>query len=557
MRRSPVYLFAILSLALLAGCGASPERPDESTEKLAAGPQPAASNTAEESEAAAQSEAVAAAETAAASTSGEVDAAETATAAPTFERYMPPEPWRKTRPTPGKAPEITPPEFARKTLPNGLTVLVSERHDLPLLSIGIALRSGSASDPEGKAGLAELTYEMLLEGAGRRDAFALDEAFGELGTTPHAGAGPDGGSVSVRVLKRNATRALRLLSEVVQRPTFDKGAFERRKKKVLADLARMAGNPQFLAREAFAATVFGETHPYGHPSSGTPKSVESITLKDVKNFYKNHFGPKNAALIVTGDVTLAEAVRWAKKYFGRWRGRARPPEAPSEPEVRRREHVVLVPKAGLNQTIVVWGRPAVPAGHPDEFALRLANDVFGGQFSARLNMNLREDKGYTYGAYGWYDGRRGAGVLAAYSAVRADVTGPALAEFVKETKGIVSNPITPEEMEAAREGEMRRIPGKFETVDALASTASTLFQEGLPLDRIERMITAFEGMSLDAVRAAAEKYFQVDAMQLVLVGDPGIVKEQVPPLGLGDLLERPPLGVAEPAKTATSASAQE
>ncbi len=540
-RQGAIVGSLLLFLGLLASCGASPERPDESAKKISQegnAPQAAGAQASAQDAGQAQDSAPARAE-ATGKTPRPAEAAE-----PKPERYMPPEPWREKRPAPGEAPTLKAPAFAQKRLPNGLTVIVSERHDLPLVNISVALRSGSAQDPQGKAGLAELTYEMLLEGAGKLDAFALDEAFGDLGTSPQAGVGPDGGGVGVRVLKRNADSALSLLSTVVRRPRFDKEAFDRKKKKALADLARLSGSPQFLAQEAFAATIFGETHPYGHPSSGTPKSVEGISLRDVKGFYKKHFGPRNAALVVTGDVTLAEAVKWAKKHFGRWRGKARPPKAPSEPPVRKREQVVLVPKAALNQTIVVWGRPAVPIGHPDEFALRIANDVFGGQFSSRLNMNLREEKGYTYGAYGWYDGRRGAGVLAAYSAVRADVTGPSVAEFVQETKGIVEKPITEAEMEAAREGELRGIPGKFETVDALAATGSALFQKGLPLDRIERMIKAYRGLSLDTVRETAKKYFVLDTMQLVLVGDPEVVKTQVPPLKLGALVERPPLGVA-------------
>jgi zinc protease len=459
-----------------------------------------------------------------------------------------PNAFRQQPPKPGEPPELVLPKFEQAKLDNGLTVLVSTRKELPLVFVGVAFAAGGSRDPKDKGGLADITYKMMLEGAAGRDTLALDQAFQDLGVSPLVSTNPDGAFIGVRVLKRNANKALALLSDVVRKPNFAQKDFERRKKLQLAELVRAMGSPGFLAQQFYLQAVFGPEHPYGHPVSGLPATVESVTLGDVKSFYQRNVGPGAAALVMTGDITLEEAVALAKQSFGAWKGSATSPPVPPTPLVPARQQVLFVPKPGLDQTVIVMGRPGIAVGHPDEYALELAMTVFGGFFGSRLNMNLREEKGYSYGARASVDPRLGVGPLTASSAVRQDVTGPALDEFFREMKGIRERPITQKELEAAREGLIRAIPGEFESVEGLGASAAQLFFMRRPLDEYARTVRGLEKATPAEVQRVAEAYLEPEAIQVVLVGDPEVIQQQVGKLNLGKLEPRAPVSPPEKKK---------
>ncbi|QDE80078.1 MULTISPECIES: M16 family metallopeptidase [Myxococcus] len=446
------------------------------------------------------------------------------------------ESFRATPPQPGKAPDLVLPTFQSAKLDNGITVLVSTRRELPLVFAGVAFAAGSAQDPKGKEGLAELTYRMLLEGAGKRDTVLLDNAFADLGVSPAMDVQADGAQVGVRVLTRNLDAAMALLSDVVLRPTFSPKAFERRKKQQLADLVRAMGQPGVLAQMAYLEAVFGLQHPYGHLPDGTPASVQSLTLADVMGFYQKHTGPKAQAIILTGDISLEEGVALAKRHFSWSKNKATPPPPPPATKAPPRQQVYVVPKPGLDQTLLLVGRAGIAAGNPDEYPLELATTVFGGFFGSRLNMNLRENKGYSYGAGASLSPRLGVGPLTAYSSVRQDVTGPALSEVMNELTGLKNRPITAEELEAAREGLIRAFPGAFESVEGLGASAAALFITRRPLDEFNRTVEGLRDASAAEVQRMAEQYLDPAMMQIVLVGDPATIQEQVTPLGLGKLV---------------------
>ncbi|MDY7231226.1 insulinase family protein [Hyalangium rubrum] len=458
-----------------------------------------------------------------------------------------PEAFRAKMPQPAKPPDLVLPTFEEARLDNGLTVLVSTRRQLPLVYVGMAFAAGSAQDPAGLAGASDIAYKMLLEGAGGKDTIALDNAFADLGVSPSVSVNPDGAFVGVRVLTRNVEPALALLSDVVRKPTFAPKDFERRKKQQLADLVRRMGSPSFLAQQAYLTAVFGEKHPYAHPVGGVPSTVEKVSLQDVKRFYQQQVGPKAAALVVTGDVTKEQALAWAQKHFGDWKGAAALPPVPPAPPVPPRELVRLVAKPGLEQTFVMVGRPGIAIGHSDEYALELATTVFGGFFGSRLNMNLREAKGYTYGAGAGSDARLGVGPLTVYSAVRANVTGPAVTEFMRELTDIKARPITSQELEAAREGLIRAYPGSFETVSGLGASAAALFFKRRPMDEFARTVAGLEKATPAEVQRVAEAYLNPAVMQIILVGDPELVRTQVGPLNLGRLTPVEVAGAGAPA----------
>ncbi|MGQ0505627.1 MAG: M16 family metallopeptidase [Myxococcaceae bacterium] len=456
----------------------------------------------------------------------------------------PAEAWRTSPPAPGQSPVLAVPKFSKSVLPNGLTVIVSEQHSLPLVGLAFASGAGSAVDPSGKAGLAQLTYGLMAKGAGPYDAIALDEAFANLGAEAFTETTPDGAIIGTRVLSTEVDPALKLLKLLIRQPRFDKGEFDQQKKEHLDSLALALGNPRYLAREASGATFYGSGHPYAQLGMGTPDSVTNISVDDVTRFYKQQVGPKNAVFVASGDVTLEQAVAWAKAAFGDWKTTAvRPPVPPSVPPKAR--ELVLVPKAGLVQTLIVVGRPSVSALSSDAVPLELASSVFGGFFGSRLNMNLREGRGFSYGATAYVDARRGQGPVTASSSVRADVTGPSLQEFFNELNGIKTRPITAKELESAREGLIRSLPGSFETIEDLLHAAAGLYWEEKPLDYFDRLAADLQAATPAQVQAAAEKYFDPKTLDVVLVGDPQVVQTQVAPLNLGTITVHQPPGAVK------------
>jgi predicted Zn-dependent peptidase len=449
-----------------------------------------------------------------------------------------PDAWRAKAPALGQPPAVKVPQYQKAVLKNGLSIYVSEQSGLPLTYVAVAFRAGSAADPKGKGGLANLTYGMLLEGAGNLDAIQLADAFGDLGVSPERSTDRDGTSIGVTVLKRNAEADVSLLAQVAQKPKMSPKDFDRKKGKQLADLQAMYGEPSEAAFWALGEAVWGADHPFGHRAQGDSATVATLTLEDAKSFYRRYVGPSTTAIVFAGKVSLGEATAMVEKSFGGWRvaNEALPVAAEAPPSPRKT--VTLVAREGMDQTFIVAGRPGVAAGHPDAEQLMLVDAIFGGIFSSRLNLNLREAHGYTYGAFSASQSWRGGGVLLAGSPVRADVTGPAISELMGEIKGLKERPITAKELSDAKEGLIRSMPGWFETVDWIGQSGTGLFYRDYPLDRFERLLEVMRTTELARVQQLANDYYQPSLMQMVLVGDPQIAQKQVAPLGLGTLTPR-------------------
>ena len=439
--------------------------------------------------------------------------------------------WRQTPPTPGPEPAVVIPVFEQAQLPNGLTVMVVRRPALPLVSMSLALRSGSGEESTpAMEGLADFTYEMMLEGTQTKDAIALSEAFADLGTQMVVHTSEDGAAFKALLLRKNLDAGLDLLNEILTEPAFKKKDFTRKKKERIADLQSLLGNPNYISKNAIALQVYGATHPYGHPVMGTPAVVDAYTLKALKRFYKTHVMPANAALVLTGDISLAEAVAVATEKLGKWQNTAKLPViAPIRVDRTKLPtfSLAMVEKPGMNQTIIAAGVEALPVGDPDEWALRVAIDAFAGMFGSRLNMNLREDKGYTYGARGHLDAMYLDGAAMLSTSVQADVTGAALSEVLKEFDSLKRHPITEAEFNAARENVLKSVSGWFEDVSGLGNAAQSIFERHLPLSRYADMVAAYRKLTLDDVRAAADKYLDPSLIQIVLVGDPAIIDAQL------------------------------
>jgi predicted Zn-dependent peptidase len=447
--------------------------------------------------------------------------------------------WRQSVPEGGPPPTPVLPKFQVATLKNGMTVIVPDQKSmLPLVSFGVITKGGAATDPAGHAGVAALTYSMLGEGAGKRDALAFSDAVADVGAQFGSAADRDRGTVFIGGLKRNGDAMLSLLADSVIRPRLLEKDFDRRKKQMVAALERNRGSPQGLAFEALPALIYGPEHAYGHPPNGTVESIAKLTLADVKKAKARMLGPRVSALVAAGDITLEEATKLAEKYFGAWSDKTPPAPTIAGLEAKPRDSVVLIQKDNAPQTMVVIGRPIFGRGHPDEAAMTVLNEIYGGAFTSRLNMNLREDKGYTYGAQSQATFRLGAGVFAAFSAIRQDATAQGLLEFFNELDGLKKKPPDDAEVGLAKAGIIRSLTGSFERTAAIATAADVIFVYGLGPDYYTKLGDKYAAVTTDAVRDAAAKYLVPELMQVLLVGDSAKIKESVVKDNLGPVVVR-------------------
>jgi zinc protease len=453
-------------------------------------------------------------------------------------RTPPDEPWRKDRPAAGEAPDVKLPKFESATLKNGLTLIVAEEHTLPIVDVRLVVRAGTSLDKAKDAGLAQLAYDMLDEGAEKMDALALADAIATIGTSVSIGAGRDAGAMSMQVLKRNLEEAVRLMSLMATKPRFTKDDFERVRARHLSSLTRRAGNPRAVAGDVADATAFGSDHPYGQLSQGTAETVGKLRVSSAKRFWQSHAGPKNAALVFAGDVTLDEAKELANKMFGKWRSRAKAPKPPKDPAAAEATALRLVDFPGTPQTVVYFMRPMIKAGDPDEDALTVMNQILGGMFSSRLNLNLREDKGWTYGAFSFLAPRVGVGSFGAGAGIKTEHTADATSEFLKEFGALASDGVKDEaELQAAKDNAIKSLPGRFETISAMSSAAAALWSQGRPMDYYVGLPERLTAITAEDVKRVADKALKKDGMTIVFVGDKKVIGGPLGKLELGELVQ--------------------
>ncbi len=470
--------------------------------------------------------------------------------APTFETAQN---WRKSAPKPGPAPQVHLPVPQTFALSNGMKVFVVEDHALPVLSAVVVARAGSDSNPEGKAGLASLTTELMSDGTASRSLQKLAEDQEIIGTTIAPAAQMDGSTTSMTVLTSYAAPGVELLSDVMQHPAFRTEDLERRRKQRLVRIQQETDNVQQMAFRVGPKLVFGET-PYGTPGSGTTESVTALGADDVAAFYKGHYGPADAAVVFAGDVTQAQARQLAEKYFGQWTGTASaavslPPAPTGQPT-----HVVIVDKPGAPQTALFAFGVGVPANAPEYPTIRVANYTLGGSFASRINMNLREQHGYTYGAQSQYQGFRAGGQFLAGGLVRTDVTAPAAKELMTEIKNFPSHPPTEEELNAAKTALVQSLPGQFETMGATAGAVGTIFLYDRPLDFYATLPAKYNAVTSADVATVAQQDLHPDQLVIVAAGDrtkiePGLKDAGLGPVEVRDINGKPvstPAGAPAP-----------
>jgi zinc protease len=434
------------------------------------------------------------------------------------------ETWRATPPKPSapRAAVLPTPETFK--LSNGLTVLLAHRSGLPLVSATLVVRTGGDANPVDKPGLASFSVAMLNQGTRTRTATQLAEEVAQLGASLTVSSTMDASTVSTSSLSRHFPSALSLLADVALNSTFPAEEVERIRAARLGDVVQQRSNATAVADNVMAAAVYGREHPYGFSDLGTADSIKKVTRDDLHGFWQRHFVPDNAALVVSGSVTAAELRKLAEDAFGKWTAGAAAPTRVSEAGVGQ-PRLVLVDRAGSPQTQLRVASIGAPRSSPDYMALRVMNAILGGMFSSRINLNLREANGYTYGARSQFSFWRGAGPFAVYTGVRTDVSAPAVREIVKELGRMASSEVSADELAMAKDSIIQSLPGQFETNEFTAFALSSIFVHGLPLNYYAALPKQIEAITVKDVRAVAARYLVPDKMVVVAVGDVAKIRQ--------------------------------
>jgi zinc protease len=439
-------------------------------------------------------------------------------------------------PKPGSEPRLVLPKVERHRLSNGLEVLLVHHSELPVVNMNLIIKSGAASDPENLPGAASLTADMLDEGTKTRNALDISNALAGIGARLSVGAGWDSTNADLLTLTRHLDRALEVYADVILNPAFPEIDLKRLRNSRLAALQQQRDNADAIAGVVYSSILYGNKHPYGRPLSGNEASLGALAGADVRRFYDTYYRPNNAALIVAGDVTAATLLPKLERAFATWKpGNVPAANVSMRPPERERAGIYLVDKPGAAQSVIQIGQVGVARSSPDYFPLLVLNSMLGGQFVSRINLNLRENKGYTYGARTNFDYRLGAGPFAASGGVFTNVTKEAIGEFLKELRGIRGEiPVTASELEYAKQGILRGFPRGFETPDQIAGRLGSIALYNLPADYFSTYSARVRAVTLADITRVANRYLTPERMAILVVGDRKAVEPGLRSLGIGD-----------------------
>jgi len=427
------------------------------------------------------------------------------------------EPWREKMPAAAAARAVRVPVPESFELPNGLTVIALPQMGVPVVSASLVVRSGSDANPVEKPGLASFTAALLDQGTATRSALQLADEVAQIGASLNTGTSRDASTVTTRSLSRNFPAALALVADVALRPAFPAEEVERVRARRLADLVEQRANPVQIATNVMGRTLYG-AHQYGFSETGTVESNKQLTRDDLQAFWRQHFVPGNAALVVTGAIAMPELRKLAQAAFSSWpRGTAAPAKLSTPAAVPPR--LVIVDRPGSPQTQLRVATFGVPRSSPDYVPVRVMNTILGGMFASRINMNLREEHGYTYGANSQFQFWRSGGPFSVNTGVRTDVTGPAVHEVMIELRKMIETRVTPEELTLAKDAITLQLPALFETSDRTVGSLSALFTHGLPLNYYSNLAEQISVVDAQAVQEVAKKYLVPDKLVVVAVGD--------------------------------------
>ena len=445
---------------------------------------------------------------------------------------------RSKPPALGKAESLNLPAMQKATLSNGLKVVLAERHAAPVVNLSLIVDAGYSSDSHELPGVASLTLAMLDEGTQKRNAAKISEEVESLGAQISSYNNLDGSFVQLNALKATLPQALNVYADVVLHPAFEQKELDRLRKDQLAAIAREKTNPSAMALRVIPGLIYGKQHAYGLPlsGSGNEQSVLRITRDDLVKYHQSWFKPNNATLLVVGDTTLAEVVPQLEKAFGGWKAGDVPKKNIAQVAQPEKTSVYLMDKPGAQQSTIYAVQLAPPRNAPEAVQLGVVNNIFGGNFGSRINMNLREDKHWSYGVRSSVLPARSQGLYLSTSPVQADKTKEALQELVREYGDIAgAKPITEAELKEAQDNSTLSLPGSFETAGQLGGAYSTILQYQLPEDYYNTFTNKITAMTPADANALAKRVIEPGKLVWVVVGDVKKIEAGVRELNLGEV----------------------
>jgi zinc protease len=448
---------------------------------------------------------------------------------------------RTRLPALGPDPAFTFPDIRRRTLDSGLRVWTVEHRAVPLVSILLLMPVGASLDPDGRDGLASLTGDMLDEGCGEWSALDVHDALGRMGGHLETEVGADATVLTLTSLSRSARKGAALLAEMVQRPRLEQRDFDRVRELRLNRLVQLRDMPPALAERAFVRLLY-PNHPYGHLAIGSEGALRALVLRDVHAFHQRAYSPRGATIVAAGDAPHDELAAIAEEAFGGWCAPDNPlPPADAAVHARpdpRADRLALLHRAGAAQSELRIGHVAAPRGTPDYQALLVLNMILGGQFVSRINMNLREEKGYTYGVRTAFDFRRGPGPFVLQASVQSDATVEAVLEVMRELQAVRGDrPVTRQELETGRAALTRGYPRNFETAEQISRSAAQIALYDLPDDYFSTFVPKVLALTEDDITDVAARHIDPERLLTVIVGDRETVGPTLARLQLGEAAE--------------------
>ena len=427
------------------------------------------------------------------------------------------------RPTPAAPRSYHFPHFEQRRLANGLRLVVAPVKKLPLVTAVALVEAGATQEPEGKEGVATLTAQMLLEGAAGLDGAALADRFERIGASVEAYADWDVAAVTLSAMSTRLPEALALVRDLLRAPTFPEREVARLRDERLAELLQQLAEPRGLADEQFSRAVYEPRARYAMPADGATSTVGALTADDVRAFYAARYQPTAVTLVFAGDVTMEQVTALAESLFGDWTGEPAPDRRASPDAALPGRLLRVVAKSDAPQSEVRVGHIGLPRSTPGYFDVLVMNAVLGGLFSSRINLNLREAHGYTYGAFSAFDWRRGAGPFVVSTAVKSEVTGDAVREILGEIEKMRTEEIRDDELTLATSYLDGVFPIRYETTGAIAGALASLIIHGLREDYYDRYREHVRGVTTAGVLRAAQTHLHPDRLRVLVVGDPAVV----------------------------------
>jgi zinc protease len=445
-------------------------------------------------------------------------------------------PDRSTVPQPGPAPEVKFPDLQRATLSNGLKIVLAERHATPLVEFSLMVDAGFVTDHLGVPGTARLAIQLLDQGTAHRTAFEISERLAALGASLGGDSRLDSSSVSLSTLTSTMDPALEIYADVIQHPAFPESDFKRERDKLLAAIQQEKVQPQYMALRVCPRLLYGLNHPYSHPltGSGTEASVNRLTRAEMQRFHQTWFKPNHSTLIIVGDTTLKAITPKLEKLFSGWKVGTVPPKNITPVQAGQPQGIYLIDRPGSIQSVILAAQLAPPKSSPVDIPIEIMNTVLGGAFSSRVNLNLREDKHWAYGAGTFIAGTQIQRPYIAFAPVQADKTKESMIELDKEFRGILGpRPVTQAELTKAQKSRTLELAGTWETLAAVSQSIREIIRYGLPDDYYKTYPDRIRALTLEDTANAAKSAIHPDQLVWVVVGDRAKIELGLRELGWG------------------------